>query len=252
MIIDPTHPLDTIEQVPGVVLSVAHNTPTPVTDMIVGIAVVGLLWGALWLAFAGELGKHRAGFLVPAVHSAKPTLPGQRRVLIKLRETSWSAVFSSQNARSLGRAVERERHLHAVADMPTQPVIVAEIVRPETHHDADTFEPLAEIAAASTPDAEWDSLMASARRELIELHADDREWAKRWDAMMAGFRGRVGVPLDEAQGWHAEHGRHCECCHAGADADDGTDRLAVWREWRIDEDTVSIPVAQLVAAGVRD
>lgn len=232
MTIDPMHPLSTMERLETAAISWLTGHASPRDDMLIGVAALLLLWLALWLAFTPTSGTHRAGFLLP--RSKRQS--ARDFSLIVNRKPIERAI------RQLGDdlfAFETEQAAQRRAGLASGEV---------EHHDADTFHPAAEMRVVDTPDAEWEALMARARRELHELHDDDAPFFEQWDAMVANFRAQIDASLATADAWHAEHGAHCECCHVVVST--GEHKL-IDRGWRIGEHTVEIPVAQLVAAGVR-
>ena len=219
------------------ILGWANAAPTPLVDGIIGAVMLALLCFALWLAFGGDEGAHRMRTM-PAVVKLPKAPPALEH-----------------RPRHTAPAVGRVAMTYAIDDCPTIELELDESLPLEAEDASgvhvgahEGWHPAEDVAAVDNAEAEWDGLLRRARAELAELHAGDLEFFDQWDAMITEFRARVDGSLATAQGWHAEHGRHCACCNAGADAAEGA---AVYREWRIDGETIEIPVAQLVAAGVR-
>lgn len=223
--------VDHVYRLLNALLSGATTAPTPLVDGIAGMLALVLLCAALVYA-TNDNGSHRKRFGVPAV-------------VVLPRERSWSHVFTSPNARALGRAVDR-------LEGPTQAIVIdaipLEAEQGGVHVGAHAlWHPADDIAAVDNADAEWETYLASARRERAELR-DDLKWSTDWDDALARYNDAMSTAMSTADAWHVAHGRHCECCHVEVEAGR---RVLVDRGWRIGSDTIEIRTETLVAAGVR-
>jgi hypothetical protein len=222
------------------------HAPIVLRDALALLPVVALGGFCLWLAVRNDAARGRHQWRgVPVV----VVLPKAPRLALS---QSWSHVFSSANAHTLGRAVERQQ----LADGPTvmldplddhvrmlRPVPAIIDAAPETEHVGATedWHPAAESAAVDTADAEWRQIMDMAEIERVQLTAD-----LIWSALEPS--AALNEAMATAEAWHAEHGRHCACCHVGLG--DGEESV-IWAEWRTGENTIEIKHDRLVAAGIR-
>jgi hypothetical protein len=211
MNIDPFHPFTALHSVLAMLESWLVWPPKIVTDAIASIGIVIMIWLVLMWATSGDQGKHT----------------GRQR-----------------------------RHLHAVPDhVPPEPshdLLTTDDCQPielyaDVEHAGATegWHPVHEFHAVDNADAEWDAYLRSATRERAQLRNDDVTFFRQWDAMLEDFQQRMAAPVATADAWHAEHGRHCSCCHVGIGT---SDERMVWAEWRSGENTIELKRNVIFAA----
>jgi hypothetical protein len=211
MNIDPFHPWAELRALVALLESWLVWPPKIITDAIVGIGVVIMIWLVLMWATSGDQGRHTA---------------------------------------------RERRHLHAVPDhVPPEPshdLLTTDDcqlieLRADVEHAGATedWHPAHEVHAVDNADAEWDAYLRSATRERTQLRNDDVEFFVQWDRMLADFQASMAAPVAQADAWHAEHGRHCACCHVGIGT---SDERMVWAEWRSGEATIEIKRSVILAA----
>lgn len=206
---NPMHPLRTLETLEVWLVGHIPTTPSPTVDAILGSLALAVI--VLFLMSTTRLpGEHapRRGHRP----TFRPGTPVTAKMLAPLASDDVMA-------------------FPALDRLTEAPAVVVDPVHVGATED---WRPSEEVAAVDNFESEWQKIIAMATAELRELSAD-LEWPE------LGSTPELDAALATAERWHAEHGRHCACCHEGV----------IWAEWRTGENTIEIRRDQLVAAGVQ-